>query len=96
MTLRNRLHRLLFEREVTGKELAHWLEMDPAHLNRIKNGHTSPSVGTALRIASILGLEIEEIFFIETEGRREPARFAGRARGGRGRGSAISEKVGRV
>jgi DNA-binding XRE family transcriptional regulator len=72
--IRNRLHRVLFEREVLGKDFANWCEMDPSHFNRIKNGHVVPSLKTALRICEILGLEVEEVFSLETTVKSSPAR----------------------
>ena len=64
--IRNRLHRVLFEREVLGKDFASWCEMDPSHFNRIKNGHVIPSLKTALRICELLGLEVEDLFSLES------------------------------
>jgi len=72
--IRNRLHRVLFEREVLGKDFASWCEMDPSHFNRIKNGHVVPSLKTALRICEILGLEVEEIFSLDDTKKSAPAR----------------------
>ncbi len=71
--IQNRLHRVLFEREVLGKDFAGWCEMDPSHFNRIKNGHVVPSLKTALRICEILGLEVEDVFSLRTAKSR-PAR----------------------
>lgn len=72
--IRNRLHRVLFEREVLGKDFADWCEMDPSHFNRIKNGHVMPSLKTALRICEILGLEVEDIFSLEATVKSGPSR----------------------
>jgi len=75
--VRNRLHRVLFEREVLGKDFAGWCEMDPSHFNRIKNGHVVPSLKTALRIAELLGLEVEDIFFLQMPRHPSATRFPG-------------------
>lgn len=96
--IQNRLHRVLFEREVLGKDFAGWCEMDPSHFNRIKNGHVVPSLKTALRICEILGLEVEEVFSLRTAKSR-PAREGIAANGARpkdGSERASTEAIGRV
>ena len=62
MKLGNRLHRILYERGMTGSEFAEICGLDPSQLNRIKNGRAVPTVITALRIARAIGLEVEEVF----------------------------------
>jgi transcriptional regulator with XRE-family HTH domain len=87
MLIRNRLHRILFTKRVIGKEFAEICGLDQSHLNRIKNGHAMPSVGTAIRIATALGLEVEEVFVPEVAMKRGPARAGEAAPGSReGRG----------
>lgn len=96
--IQNRLHRVLFEREVLGKDFAGWCEMDPSHFNRIKNGHVVPSLKTALRICEILGLEVEDVFSLRTAKSR-PAREGVAANGARpkdGFERASTEAIGRV
>jgi transcriptional regulator with XRE-family HTH domain len=76
MVIRNRLHRILFEKRVHGREFAELCELDQSHLNRIKNGHAMPSVGTAIRIATALGLEVEDVFAPRVAAKRAAARAA--------------------
>ncbi|MFP6663444.1 MAG: helix-turn-helix transcriptional regulator [Deltaproteobacteria bacterium] len=83
MLIHNRLHRILFTKRVIGKEFAEHCGLDQSHLNRIKNGHAMPSVGTAIRIAATLGLEVEDVFAPQVAVKRGPARAAMRAAGER-------------
>ncbi len=62
MRLTNRLHRILYERGLTGTEFAEICGVDESQLNRIKNGRATPTVITALRIAQAIGLEVEDVF----------------------------------
>lgn len=62
MRLKNRLHRILHERGLTGTEFAAICGLDESQLNRIKNGRATPTVMTALRIVRAIGLDVEDVF----------------------------------
>lgn len=49
-------------RELSQKEVALSLKMDPAQYSRIENGKTDPSFSTIEKIAKALGVELSELF----------------------------------
>ena len=53
---------LLAERRLSDVQLARAAALDRAHINRLKNGRTRPSVGTALAIAAALGVDVVAVF----------------------------------
>ena len=53
---------LLAELRLSDVELASAAGLDRAHVNRLKNGRTRPSVGTALAIAAALGVDVVAVF----------------------------------
>jgi len=73
MNLRNHLNRILFERGLAEGELASVSRLDQGHLNRIKNGRVKPSLVTALRIGSALGMPVDQIFYLEDPEAVEPS-----------------------
>jgi transcriptional regulator with XRE-family HTH domain len=53
---------LLAELRLSDVELACAAGLDRAHVNRLKNGRTRPSVATALAIADALGVDVAAVF----------------------------------
>lgn len=56
-------------REVKGlsqKEIALSCKMDQAHYSRIENGKTDPSFSIVVRIAKALGVELHELFNVDS------------------------------
>jgi transcriptional regulator with XRE-family HTH domain len=49
-------------KELSQKEVALMLKMDPAQYSRIENGKTDPSFSTIEKIAKALGMELSELF----------------------------------
>ncbi|MDG2306995.1 MAG: hypothetical protein P8R42_20580 [Candidatus Binatia bacterium] len=81
MELRNHINRILFERGLAEGELASVCRLDQGHLNRIKNGRVKPSLVTALKIGSALGMEVNRIFYLDgLEGADVPAATRANAR----------------
>ena len=76
---------LLAERRLSDVQLASAAGLDRAHVNRLKNGRTRPSVATALAIAGALGVEVAAVF---------PPHEPGRARSGPRRRRPYSATVG--
>jgi len=68
---------LLAELRLSDVQLASAAGLDRAHVNRLKNGRTRPSVGTALAIAAALGVDVAAVFpLLDT--RRSSAAARGR------------------
>ena len=65
---------LLAERRLSDVQLARAAGLDRAHVNRLKNGRTRPSVGTALAIAAALGVDVLTAFPSPRAGRPRRAR----------------------
>lgn len=65
MVLRNRLGKILYDRGLAEGEVAAEASLDPGHLNRIKNGRVQPTLLTALRISYVIGMPVNEIFFLD-------------------------------
>jgi transcriptional regulator with XRE-family HTH domain len=53
---------LLADRRLSDVQLACAAGLDRAHVNRLKNGRTRPSVATALAIAGALGVQVAAVF----------------------------------
>ncbi len=64
---------LLAERRLSDVRFARDAGLDRAHVNRLKNGRTLPSVGTALAVAAALRVDVATAFPPEAS-RRGPAR----------------------
>ena len=63
---------LLAERRLSDVQFASAAGLDRAHVNRLKNGRTRPSVATALAIAAALGVDVAAVF-PPLDGRRSPS-----------------------
>ena len=64
------LHRLRILRDelgMTQQELAVASDLTVSTVNRIENGHQSPNLATALRLARVLGATIEDLLDIDEE-----------------------------
>jgi transcriptional regulator with XRE-family HTH domain len=72
---------LLAERRLSDVQLASAAGLDRAHVNRLKNGRTRPSVGTALAIAAALDVDVATVF--------PPHARAARRAGNRPRSAAV-------
>ena len=53
---------LLAERRLSDVSFARDAGLDRAHVNRLKNGRTLPSVGTALAVAAALEVDVATVF----------------------------------
>jgi putative transcriptional regulator len=65
--LKNKLADCLAERKIRQSQLARRLNMSPAYVSRLLNGHIAPSIETALRIARYFGKPVESIFQLGEE-----------------------------
>jgi putative transcriptional regulator len=64
-TLKNKLADCLGERQIRQSQLARRLDMSPAYVSRLLNGHIAPSIEMALRIARYFDKPLESIFQLE-------------------------------
>jgi putative transcriptional regulator len=69
--LNNKLADCLAEKKIRQSQLARRLDMSPAYVSRLLNGHIAPSIETALRIARYFGKPVESIFQLESEVKNE-------------------------
>jgi putative transcriptional regulator len=60
--LKNKLADCLAEEKIRQSQLARRLDMSPAYVSRLLNGHISPSIETAIRIAQYFDKPVESIF----------------------------------
>ena len=58
----NSIKTLRRRREMTLEKLAELTSMDKGYLSRIERGQKSPSVGTLLKIAEALGVQVSQLF----------------------------------
>ena len=65
MRLRNRVNRVLYDRALIESKVASSVGMDQGHFNRVKNGRVKPTLVTALRIATALGVPVGTLFYLE-------------------------------
>jgi putative transcriptional regulator len=63
--LRNTIRRLRFERNMTQEELALRTGVSRQTIMSIERGATNPSVLLALKVASALGVDVNEVFQLE-------------------------------
>ena len=68
-TSRTGLGPLLAERRLSDVRFARDAGLDRAHVNRLKNGRTFPSIGTALAVAAALRVDVATAFPRETSRR---------------------------
>lgn len=73
MRIVNRVNHALQQQPLPEIEIALASEIDTAHLNRIKNGRVLPSVATALRLAQVLGTEVEALFRLVPDSSQPPS-----------------------
>jgi putative transcriptional regulator len=66
--LKNQLAECLAEKRIRQSQLARRLDMSPAYVSRLLNGHIAPSIETALRIARYFDKPVESIFQLVEEG----------------------------
>lgn len=63
--LLNAIRRLRFDRSMTQEELALRTGVSRQTIMSIERGRTNPSILLALKIASALGVDVEEVFTME-------------------------------
>lgn len=63
--LKNAIRRLRFERSMTQEELALRVGVSRQTIMSIERGRTNPSILLALKIATALGVSVEEVFVME-------------------------------
>ncbi len=63
--MRNRLKVLRAEKNITQEQLANLTDVSRQTINAIETNKFVPSTLIALKIASVLGKRVEEIFFLE-------------------------------
>jgi len=60
----NAISRELALRGWSDGDLATRTGIDRSRLNRMKNGHVDPRIADAIRIAAVLGLPLERVFYL--------------------------------
>lgn len=60
--MKNRIKKILKEKNKTQGELAPKVGVKREYLNRIINGHIDPSVKLTMKIAKVLKLTVEDVF----------------------------------
>ena len=60
--MNNQIKMLIKARGLTQTELGHRCRLDPAYLSKIILGHITPTIHTARKIASELGVGIDDLF----------------------------------
>ena len=63
--LANRLKELRAERGLTQEALAEAVEVTRKTINTVERGRFVPSTVLALKLAAVLGVRVEEVFFLE-------------------------------
>jgi len=63
--MRNRLKVVRAEKNITQEQLANLTDVSRQTINAIETNKFVPSTLIALKIASVLGKKVEEIFFLE-------------------------------
>ena len=53
------------EKNITLKDLAYTINMEPPNLSVIENGKSNPQILTYAKIASALGIDINELFLFD-------------------------------
>ena len=53
------------EKNITLKDLAYTINMEPPNLSVIENGKSNPQILTYAKIASALGIDIKELFLFD-------------------------------
>ena len=72
-TISNTIRRLRFDRnEMTQQDLAERVGVTRQTINAIEAGKYSPSLEVAFRIATALGVRIEEVFMYDAGGDGKP------------------------
>lgn len=66
--LRNRIRVARAERRLSQEELARLVNVSRQTVSAIETGQWSPSTLLALRLAGVLGVRVDELFWLETEG----------------------------
>lgn len=61
--MHNRLREIRKRAGFTQEQLGEKVGVSKFHINRIENGKHSPSVSLSVRIASVLGVRVDDIFF---------------------------------
>jgi len=72
--LRNRLKVLLVEKEIRQKDLAEAVGVSHSAITAICNKRALPSLETALKIAKVLGVRVEDIWYLEDEEKQTDGR----------------------
>ena len=62
MSAENRINRRLVELGWSDRQLADVAGVSQSYVNRVKNGHQEPRVGTAIALAQALQLSVEALF----------------------------------
>ncbi|MEO8236386.1 MAG: helix-turn-helix transcriptional regulator [Flavobacterium sp.] len=57
-----RLKELLYEKGITGKELAEKVEVTPASISNIVQGNSFPKPDLLIKIADVLNVDVRELF----------------------------------
>ena len=66
--MRNRLKVLRAERDWSQADLAMRLDVSRQTINAIETGKYDPSLPLALKIGRLVGLAVEQIFFLDEQG----------------------------
>jgi putative transcriptional regulator len=63
--MNNNIYRIILQKEMTQGRLAEMVGVKREYLNRIINRKVTPTVPLGLRIAKVLEVAMEDLFFIE-------------------------------
>ena len=75
--LSNNIRKLRFNNgEITQKQLAERIGISRQTMNAIENGHHAPRIDTAIRIADVLGISVDQLFDYRYDGKPENAPVA--------------------
>ena len=63
--MRTRLSKILYDKGWTEMELSRRTGLPQSYINRVKNSRVVPTVRTAMKICTALGVAVEEAFIYE-------------------------------
>ena len=74
MKVENKLKVFRAMKDVTQEELGQEVELSRQTINAIEKGKFLPSIYSALKIANYFNVSVEEIFYLNTEGKNDASR----------------------
>lgn len=83
-SLGNELTRVSYRLKLSDGEVAARAGISRAQLNRIRNGHSIPRLGTAILLSRALACRVAELFYLPSSSPGTKAKFVKRGRSLRG------------